>query len=101
MKTDNPEIDTGQLSDYEHYTLYEKRGKNDGVPVYQSRNTGMLFAEDATPLIYYQDRLLDLVKFARALIEFQGPDDDMEGILREMIARKEQFSRVLEAECIN
>ena len=99
--TDNPDAVTSQLSDYDHYTLYEKRGKNDGVPVYQSKSTGMLFAEDATPLIYYEDRLLDLVKLARALIEVQGPDDDVEGIMREMIARKEQFSRVLVAEHIN
>ncbi len=92
--TDNPDAVTSQLSDYEHYEI-------DGVPVYQSVRNGMLFAEDATPLIYYEGRLLDLVKLARALIEVQGPDDDVEGIMREMIARKEQFSRVLDAERIN
>ena len=45
------------FSDYSHYILYEGHDKADdkGIPVYQSMSTGMLFAEDATPLIYLED----------------------------------------------
>ena len=89
------------FSDYSHYTLHEEYGEDKGIPVYQSRSTGVLFAEDATPLAYYEGRLLDLVKLARALIQIKGSDDKLEHCLCEAIDRKEQFSRVLEAERLN
>ena len=73
----------------------------DGVPVYQSRNNGMLFAEDATPLTWYGDKLCDLVRLARGLIMIKGPSEELEECLREMKSRKERFSRVLEREHAN
>ena len=86
------------FSDYSHYTLYEERGDDKGIPVYQSRSTGALFAEDATPLIYIEGRLLDLVRVARALIKIKGSDDKLEQYLCAAIDRKKQFSRILEVE---
>ena len=49
----------------------------------------------------YEGRLLDLVKLARALIQIKGSDDKLEHCLCEAIDRREQFSRVLEAECLS
>ena len=86
------------FSDYSHYTLYEEQGDDKGIPVYQSRSTGALFAEDATPLIYLEGRLLDLVRVARALIKIKGSDDKLEQYLCAAIDRKKQFSRILEVE---
>ena len=86
------------FSDYSHYTLYEEQGDDKGIPVYQSKSTGALFAEDATPLIYFEGRLLDLVRVARALIKINGSDDELDQHLCEAIDRKRQFSRILEVE---
>ena len=88
------------FSDYDHYRLHEGYDDADerGIPVYQSRSTGALYAEDATPLTYYEGRLLDQVRLARALIMVKGSDDELEDCLCEAIDQKEQFSRVLEAE---
>jgi len=88
------------FSDYSHYTLYEGYDDADdkGIPVYQSMSTGMLFAEDATPLIYFQGRLLDLVKTARGLIKITGSSDKLEQSLCEAMDRKKQFSRILDVE---
>lgn len=94
--------ESSQLSDYSHYTLYEERGKNkDGVPVYQSKSDGMLFAEDATPLIYYEGRLLEIEKLCEILSTEEFGGHDTESTLLEMRDRREQFSRLLEAEHLN
>ena len=57
---ESPGVPT-DFSDYDHYILYEGRDDADdkGIPVYQSKSTGMLFAADATPVIYLEDRLLE------------------------------------------
>ena len=91
------------FSDYSHYTLYEGHADADdkGIPVYQSKSTGMLFAEDATPLIYSEGHLMGMEDLARAIIEVTGWTDQLEKIANECVVRKEQFSRVLEAERLN
>ena len=83
-----------------HYILYEGHDIADdkGIPVYQSMSTGMLFAEDATPLIYAEDRLLDAAKLARAIIEVSGWTEELERIANGCVMRKEHFARVLEKE---
>jgi hypothetical protein len=89
-----------QLSDYSHYTFHEEHdGENpDGVPVYQSKSTGMLFTEDGTPLMYYEGRLLKIVELCEVLSTEEFGGHDTESILLEMRDRREQFSRVLEAD---
>ena len=94
--------ESSQLSDYSHYTLHEEHGKNkDGVPVYQSKSNGMLFAEDATPLVYYEGRLLEAEKLCEILSTEKFGGHDMESTLLEMRDRREQFSRLLEAERVS
>ncbi len=104
MSIENPGVPT-DFSDYSHYILYEGCDDADdkrvvalqkGIPVYQSKSTGMLFAEDATPLIYAEDRLLDLEAFARAIIEVSGWTEELEQIANGCVMRKEAFTRVLE-----
>lgn len=86
------------FSDYMHYDLREEKGKNGvPVPVYQSRSTGILFAEDATPLVYFEGRLLDAEMLCEAWVELQGPNEEMEKWGRVTKVRKEAISRVLEA----
>jgi len=86
------------FSDYSHYILYEGHDDADdkGIPVYQSKSTGMLFAEDATPVIYVEDRLLDTEKLARALIEVSGWTEELERIANDRVVNKEAFAKVLE-----
>ena len=86
------------FSDYSHYILYEGRDDADdkGIPVYQSKSTGVLFAEDATPVIYVEDRLLETEKLARALIEVSGWTEELERIANDCVVNKEAFTRVLE-----
>ncbi len=67
-----------------------------GIPVYQSKSTGMLFAEDATPMIYVEDRLLETEAFARAMIEVTGKTEQLERIADDCVVRKDAFARVLE-----
>ena len=88
------------FSDYSHYILYEGHDNADeeGIPVYQSKSTGMLFAEDATPLIYFEDRLLDLEKLTRAVIKVSGSTENLERIANGCVIRKEHFALVLEKE---
>ena len=99
---ESPGVPT-DFSDYSHYTLYEGYADADdkGIPVYQSMSTGALFAEDATPVIYVDDRLLETEKFARALIEVSGWTEELERIANECAIHKEQFARVLEKEQLN
>ena len=54
------------FSDYDHYILYEGRDDADdkGIPVYQSKSTGMLFAE----------------ALARAMIKVSGWTKELERI---------------------
>ena len=59
------------------------------------KSTGMLFAEDATPLIYAEDRLLGLEAFARAMTEVSGWTEELERIANGCVMRKEHFARVL------
>ncbi len=96
---ESPNVPT-DLSDYSHYILYEGHDNADeeGIPVYQSKSTGMLFAEDATPLIYFEDRLLDLEKLTRAVIKVSGSTENLERIANGCVIRKEHFARVLEKE---
>ena len=82
--------------DYDHYTLHEGCEDGQHIPVYQSRNMGELFAEDATPLIYVEGRLLDAEKLARAMIEVLGRTEQLERIANDCVTRKEQFTRVLD-----
>ena len=86
------------FSDYDHYILYEGYDEADdkGIPVYQSKSTGMLFAEDATPLIYLKDRLLEAEKLARGLIEVSGWTEQLERIVNDCVVNKEAFAKVLE-----
>ena len=86
------------FSDYDHYILYEGYDEADdtGIPVYQSKSTGSLFAEDATPLIYLKDRLLEAEKLARGLIEVSGWTEQLERIANDCVLRKEAFAKVLE-----
>ena len=86
------------FSDYSHYILYEGHDNADdeGTPVYQSMSTGMLFGEDATPLIYVEDRLLDMEALARGMIEVLGRTEQLERIANSCVTRKEHFTRVLE-----
>ena len=86
------------FSDYSHYILYEGCDDADdkGIPVYQSMSTGDLFAEDATPLVYAEDRLLDAEKLARAMIEVSGRTEQLERIANDCVTRREQFALVLE-----
>ena len=84
------------LCDYDHYTLHEGCEDGQHIPVYQSRSTGLLFAEDATPLIYAQDRLLNMEKFALGLIKFSGWTHELQEIADGCVKRKEQFALVLE-----
>ena len=86
------------LSDYSHYILYEgcDDADDEGIPVYQSMSTGMLFAEDATPLVYAEDRLLDAEKLARGMIKVLGWTEELERIANDCVMRKEHFARVLE-----
>ena len=95
--TENLDVPT-DFSDYSHYVLYEGRDEayDNGIPVYQSKSTGMLFAEDATPLIYYEDRLLDLEAMARGLIKISGWTENLEQIANACVLRKEAFTKVLE-----
>ena len=58
----------------------------------------MLFAEDATPVIYVEDRLLETEAFARAMIEVLGWTEELERIANDCVMRKEHFVRVLEKE---
>ena len=92
---ESPAIPT-DFSDYSHYILYEKHGDDEGTPVYQSMSTGMLFGEDATPLIYVEDRLLDMEALARGMIEVLGRTEQLERIANSCVTRKEHFTRVLE-----
>ncbi len=96
---ESPNVPT-DFSDYSHYILYEGHDNADeeGIPVYQSKSTGMLFAEDATPLIYFEDRLLDLEKLTRAVIKVSGSTENLERIANGCVIRKEHFARVLENE---
>ena len=86
------------FSDYSHYILYEGHDNADdkGIPVYQSKSTGMLFAENATPLIYVEDRLLEMEALARAMIKVLGSTEELERIANGCVTRKEHFTRVLE-----
>ncbi len=94
---ENPAVPT-DFSDYSHYTLSEGHDNADdeGVPVYQSKSTGMLFAEDATPVIYLEDRLLETEALARAMIKVSGWTEELERIASDCVVRKEAFARVLE-----
>ncbi len=94
---ESPAVPT-DFSDYIHYILYEGHDNADdkGIPVYQSKSTGMLFAEDATPLIYLEDRLLETEALARAMIEVSGWTEELERIANDCVVRKEAFTRVLE-----
>ena len=95
--SESPGVPT-DFSDYDHYILYEGRDNADdkGIPVYQSKSTGTLFAEDATPVIYVEDRLLDTEKLARAIIEVSGWTEELERIANDCVVRKEAFAKVLE-----
>ena len=86
------------FSDYDHYILYEGCDDADdkGIPVYQSKSTGILFAEDATPVIYLKDRLLSTEKLTRALIEVSGWTEQLERIANDCITHKKAFAKVLE-----
>ncbi len=86
------------FSDYDHYTLYEgfDDADDEGIPVYQSKSTGMLFAEDATPLMYVEDRLVEVEALARGMIKVSGWTEELEQIANDCVMRKEQFTRVLE-----
>ena len=97
MSIENPAVPT-DLSDYSHYILYEGCDDADdkGIPVYQSKSTGMLFAEDATPVIYVEDRLLETEAYARAMIEVSGWTEQLERIANDCVVNKEAFAKVLE-----
>ena len=86
------------FSDYSHYILYEGHENADdkGIPVYQSKSTGMLFAEDATPVIYLEDRLFETEALARAMIKVSGWTEELERIANDCVVRKDAFTRVLE-----
>jgi len=86
------------FSDYDHYILYEgcENADDKGIPVYQSKSTGILFAEDATPVIYVEDRLMETEALARALIEVSGWTEELEQIANGCVMHKEAFTRVLE-----
>ena len=84
------------LCDYDHYTLHEGCEDGQHIPVYQSRNMGELFAEDGTPVIYFENRLLDAEKMARAMIKVSGRTEQLERIANDCVTRREQFALVLE-----
>ena len=84
------------LCDYDHYTLHEGCKDGQHIPVYQSRNMGELFAEDGTPVIYFEGHLLDAEKMARGMIEVLGRTEQLEQIANSCVTRREQFALVLE-----
>ena len=84
------------LCDYDHYTLHEGCKDGQHIPVYQSRNMGALFAEDGTPVIYFEGHLLDAEKMACKMIEVMGRTEQLERIANSCVTRKEHFTRVLE-----
>jgi len=98
---ENPGVPT-DFSDYTHYDLREENSRDgQDVPVYQSMSAGMLFGEDATPLIYVEGRLYPIEAVARGMIEVSGSTEFLERIVKQCPVHKEQFARVLEAEGIN